>query len=167
VRVVAARHRERLIVESRQRCVTCSLDAPAGRVTLAVPATYMNESGAILPALLRRTSLGDLGRLVVAHDELDLEPGRLQLKLGGGLAGHNGLKSVAAVVGTTDFARLRIGIGKPPTKERGADWVTRPPTGARRDELREVVEAAADALELLIELGFDEAQRRVNAASRE
>ena len=92
----------------------------------------MNESGAALPPLLRRTSLEDLARLVVAHDELDLEPGRLQLKFGGGLAGHNGLRSIAQTLGTNDFSRLRIGIGKPPTKEQGADYVLKRPTGARK-----------------------------------
>jgi PTH1 family peptidyl-tRNA hydrolase len=167
VRLLAERHGQRLVAESRQRCVSCSFAAPVGRVTLAVPTTYMNESGSAMPNLLRRTSLGDLGALVVAHDELDLEPGRLQLKLGGGLAGHNGLRSIAQVLGSTDFARLRIGIGKPPTKQQGTDWVLRAPTGARRRALEEQVAAAADALESLCELGIAEAQRRINAAVRD
>ena len=127
----------------------------------------MNESGAAMPPLLRRTSLDSLDRLIIAHDELDLEPGRLQFKRGGGLAGHNGLRSIAGVVKSNDFIRLRIGIGKPPTKEQGADWVLRPPVGARRDELRAVVEGAADAIELLLATGFEDAQRQVNASSRE
>ena len=167
VRLVAQRHGQRMVVEGRQRCASCSLTTPAGRVTLAVPATFMNESGAALPPLLRRTSLVNLEHLIIAHDELDLEPGRLQLKRGGGLAGHNGLRSVAGVVQTNDFTRLRIGIGKPPTKEQGADWVLRPPVGARRDDLLAVVEGAADAIELLLTLGFEDAQRQVNASTRE
>ena len=124
----------------------------------------MNESGAALPPLLRRTSLEDLRHLVVAHDELDLEPGRLQLKLGGGLAGHNGLRSIAQTLGTTEFARLRIGIGKPPNKEHGADYVLQRPTGKRKAELAEHVALAADALETLLDYEFEEAQRRVNVA---
>ena len=127
-----------------------------------MPTTYVNESGAALKPLLRRTSLEDLSRLVVAHDELDLEPGRLQLKIGGGLAGHNGLRSIAAVLGSNDFARLRIGIGKPPSKEQGADWVLQRPTGARKQALASVVEAAANALELVLDLEFEDAQQRVN-----
>ncbi len=136
-------------------------------MTLAVPSTFMNESGAALPALLRRSSLASLARLVIVHDELDLEPGRLQYKLGGGLAGNNGLRSIASVIGTNEFARLRIGIGKPPTKEQGADWVLRPPTGQRQRDLRDVVASAADAIECLLDDGFDEAQRKINAASRD
>jgi peptidyl-tRNA hydrolase, PTH1 family len=167
VRLLAERHGQRLVAESRQRCVSCSFTAPVGRVTLAIPLTYMNESGAVLPALLRRTSLARMDQLVVAHDELDLDPGRLQLKLGGGLAGHNGLRSIAAVLKTNEFARLRIGIGKPSHKGSGVDWVTKPLSGARRAELDADVAAAADALELITQRGIDEAQRDVNASSRE
>ena len=167
VRLVATRLGATLKVESRQRCLSCTLETPQGRVTLAIPTTYMNESGAAVPPLLKRTSLDDFTHLVIAHDELDLEPGRLQLKMGGGLAGHNGLRSIVSSIGTDSFARLRIGVGKPPTKEQGADHVLKKLTGQRREALRAVVESAADALELVLELGFDDAQQRVNALGRE
>jgi PTH1 family peptidyl-tRNA hydrolase len=124
----------------------------------------MNESGAALPPLLRRTSIDDLANLLVVHDELDLEPGRLQLRLGGGLAGHNGLRSIAQTLGTQEFARLRIGIGKPRSKEQGADYVLRRPTGAQREAIAGDVVRAADAIETVLEYDFDEAQRRVNAS---
>ena len=164
VREVVARRKATLRLESRQRCLSASFSTPRGLVTLAVPTTYMNESGAALPPLLRRTSLADLTHLVIAHDELDLEPGRRQFKVGGGLAGHNGLRSIAATLGTQDFARLRIGIGKPPSKEQGADYVLRRPSGARRVAHEHDVVAAADAIELLLELDVDDAQQRINAA---
>jgi PTH1 family peptidyl-tRNA hydrolase len=106
--------------------------------------------------------LEDLTRLIIAHDELDLEPGRLQLKQGGGLAGHNGLRSIAQTLGTNEFARLRIGIGKPVRKEQGADYVLQRPTGARKLALAQDVANAADAIEMLLDDDFDEAQRRVN-----
>lgn len=162
VRLVADRRGVHLKLESRQRALSATVSSIHGPVTLAVPTTFMNESGAALVPLLRRTSLDELNHLVIAHDELDLEPGRLQLKLGGGLAGHNGLRSIASAIGTQDFARLRIGIGKPPTKELGADYVLRRPTGSRKLALARDVEAAADALEMLLDYDFDEAQRRVN-----
>ncbi len=162
VRLVARRRGATLSHERRQRCDAASIDSAQGLVTLAVPTTFMNESGAALTSLLRRTSLEDLTRLVVVHDELDLEPGRIQLKVGGGLAGHNGLRSIAKSLRTQDFARLRIGIGKPPTKEQGADYVLRRATGARREERDADVARAADALEAIMEHGFEEAQRRVN-----
>jgi PTH1 family peptidyl-tRNA hydrolase len=162
VRLVVERRGARLKLESRQRALSATVSTPRGLVTLAIPTTYMNESGAALKPLLRRTSLDDLTRLVVAHDELDLEPGRLQLKIGGGLAGHNGLRSLAAVLGTNDFARLRIGIGKPTSKEQGADWVLQRPTGARKAAHAALVEEAADALELVLDYEFEDAQQRVN-----
>jgi PTH1 family peptidyl-tRNA hydrolase len=102
--------------------------------------------------------------LVVVHDELDLEPGRLQLKFGGGLAGHNGLRSIAQTLSTQDFARLRVGIGKPPAKEQGADYVLRRPTGKSREAAQADVARAADAIETLLDYDFDEAQRRVNGS---
>ena len=164
VRLVALRRGLRFDLERRQRATTATVSTPRGPVTLAVPTTFMNESGAALPPLLRRTSLEDLSRLVIVHDELDLEPGRLQLKRGGGLAGNNGLKSIAQALGTNEFSRLRIGIGKPPSKEQGADYVLQRPTGARKVALSDQVERAADAIELLLDYEFDDAQGRVNGA---
>ncbi len=162
VRLVAERRGLRLTHESRQRALSATVSTERGPITLAVPTTFMNESGAALPPLLRRTSLEDLSRLVIAHDELDLEPGRLQFKFGGGLAGHNGLRSVAQTLGTNDFSRLRIGVGKPPSKEQGADYVLQRPTGARKLAAAEFVAAAADALEMLLDYEFEDAQQRVN-----
>jgi PTH1 family peptidyl-tRNA hydrolase len=164
VRLVAQRRGAQLSLERRQRAMSVTLSTPRGPVTLAVPTTFMNESGAALPPLLRRCSLENLSKLVVAHDELDLEPGRLQLKFGGGLAGHNGLRSIAQVLGTQDFARLRVGIGKPPSKEQGADYVLRRPTGKRREAHDVDVALAADAIETLLDYDFEEAQRRVNGS---
>ncbi len=162
VRLLAQRRGVSLSAQRRQRAQSASLHSTGGLVTLAVPVTYMNESGAALVPLLRRASLASPSQLVVVHDELDLEPGRVQLKMGGGLAGHNGLRSIARVIKSTDFARLRIGIGKPPSKDQGSDWVLSSLRGARRLERDENVSRAADVLEELIDLGFDEAQRRAN-----
>jgi PTH1 family peptidyl-tRNA hydrolase len=164
VRLVAERRGTTLSLERRQRALSATVQTPRGPVTLAVPTTFMNESGAAIAPLLRRTSLQDLSRLVIVHDELDLEPGRLQFKQGGGLAGHNGLRSVAQTLGTNDFARLRIGIGRPPSKERGADYVLKRPTGARRLAQADTIASAADAIEFLLDYDFDDAQRRVNGA---
>ena len=164
VRQLAQRRGVRLKIESRQRCLSATVSTERGPVTLAVPITFMNESGAAMTPLLRRNSLSDLTRLVIAHDELDLEPGRLQFKLGGGLAGHNGLRSIAQALGTQEFSRLRIGIGKPVNKEQGADYVLSRPTGARKVALTKTIADAADALEIVLDYDFEEAQRRINAA---
>lgn len=163
VRMLAARRGARLVLERRQRALMTTIATASGPVTLAVPTTYMNESGAAVPLLLTRTSIGDLARLIVAHDDLDLEPGRLQLRFGGGLAGHNGLRSIAQVLATHDFGRLRIGIGRPANKEQVTDYVLGRPTGARKAALEADVAGAADALEILVDLDFDAAQRQINA----
>lgn len=162
VRELAQRRNASFSIERRQRASAATISTKHGPVTLAVPTTFMNESGAAILPLLKRTSLTNLANLVVAHDELDLEPERLQLKFGGGLAGHNGLRSIAKVLGTQDFSRLRIGIGKPERKEMVTDWVLKRPTGARKEALARDVQRAADALELLIDQGLESAQRTVN-----
>lgn len=167
VRLVVARRGATLQLEKRQRALMATIASPHGPVTLAVPTTFMNESGAALPPLMTRTSVEDAQKVVIAHDELDFEPGRLQLKVGGGLAGHNGLRSIAATLHTQEFARLRIGIGKPPRKEQGADYVLRRLTGVARDELQRDVAAAADAIDSILDLGLEEAQRRINAGTRD
>lgn len=162
VRLLCERRGARLTIESRQRALSATIRTEQGEVTLAVPTTFMNESGAAVKPLLRRTSLVDLRHLIIAHDELDLEPGRLQFKFAGGLAGHNGLRSIASTLDTQEFSRLRIGIGKPHTKEQGANYVLARPTGARKLALADNVAAAADALEMLLDDDFENAQRRVN-----
>ena len=164
VRLLAQRRGARLVLERRQRALSATIPTPRGPVTLAVPTTYMNESGAALPLLLTRTSLAELSRLIVAHDDLDLEPGRLQLRQGGGLAGHNGLRSIAQVLGSQDFGRLRIGIGRPAHKDQVTDYVLKRPSGARKAALELDVARAADALEVLVDADFEAAQRQINVA---
>jgi PTH1 family peptidyl-tRNA hydrolase len=124
----------------------------------------MNESGAAVVPLVRRSGLEDLTHLVIVHDELDLEPGRLQLKVGGGLAGHNGLRSVAGALGTKEFTRLRLGIGKPPSKDRGADWVLSRPGAAARAELDRVIATAVEALEQVVHEGIEVVATRLNGS---
>ena len=110
----------------------------------------MNRSGESVRPLVRRYGIEDITRLVVVHDELDLEPGRFKVKEGGGLAGHNGLKSIRDHLHTTDFLRFRIGVGRPPERVRGADWVLKRPGRQDRDTLDHVVINATDAAEALL-----------------
>lgn len=132
------------------------------RVALAIPTTYMNESGQAAGPLVRRFGIEDCEQLVIVHDELDLDPGRVRIKVGGGLAGHNGLRSIKAHLKTTDFVRIRIGVGKPPTKERGADHVLRRPSKAVREELDQSVQIAADAVEAILADGPEAAMNAIN-----
>ena len=132
------------------------------RLALAFPQTYVNESGTAVLPLVRRVGIDDLAKLVIVHDELDLPVGRLQVKAGGGLAGHNGLRSIKAQLHSDAFTRIRIGIGKPPSKERGADHVLRAASRSERTELAVVIEEAADAVECILGEGVVAAQNRFN-----
>ncbi len=133
------------------------------RLALAVPTTYMNDSGQAVAPLVRRHGIDDLARLVIVHDELDLPAGRLQVKAGGGLAGHNGLRSIKAHLHDDAFTRVRIGIGKPPGgRDRGVDHVLRAPGRRERTELDVSIALAADAVELILADGVVEAQNRFN-----
>ncbi len=132
------------------------------RTLLAVPTTFMNESGRAAGALWRRHPV-EIERLIVVHDELDLEEGRIRVKRGGGLAGHNGLRSLAQHLKTQDFLRVRIGVGKPPGgKEQGAKHVLTPVTGPSREELLIAITHAADAVSDILTRGVDEAMREFN-----
>lgn len=133
------------------------------RVVLAFPLTYMNESGRAVRALLRRYRIEDPGHLVVVHDELDLPPTTVRVKAGGGLAGHNGLRSIVQHVGTQDFVRVRIGVGKPLSKEHGANHVLSRVPSRIREQFDVAVQEAADAVEMIVAEGPDAAMRTYNA----
>lgn len=166
VALLADRHGGRLRPEKGLQARTCEVRLGDDRVLLAVPLTYMNDSGAAVAPLLRRAGL-DLAetaaRLVVVHDELDLPPGRVKLKAGGGNAGHNGLKSIEQHLHTSDYLRVRIGIGKPPGRQPGADFVLKRPGKAERELLAISVEQAADAVEAVLVGGTEVAMNRINA----
>ncbi|HZI45754.1 MAG TPA: aminoacyl-tRNA hydrolase, partial [Ilumatobacter sp.] len=122
VRLLAERH-DAPLKAGRDNALVGEARFAAGadveRVVLAFPITYMNESGQAVGALARRYKIEEPGKIIVVHDELDLDPGVLRLKAGGGLAGHNGLRSITQHLKTQDFLRVRIGVGKPPHKDRG------------------------------------------------
>jgi PTH1 family peptidyl-tRNA hydrolase len=122
----------------------------------------MNLSGEAVAPLVRRYCTDDVSRLVVVHDELDLPPGRIKVKVGGGLAGHNGLKSIKAHLHSDAFVRIRIGVGKPPGRQSGADYVLRRPGKADRVELDVAVAEAADAIETILTDGPERAMNRFN-----
>jgi PTH1 family peptidyl-tRNA hydrolase len=131
-------------------------------VVLAKPRTYMNESGRQVGPLAKFYSVAPAD-VIIVHDELDIDFGRIRLKFGGGVAGHNGLRSVSSALGTNDFQRVRIGVGRPPGRKSGATFVLENFTAAERSEVPTICEQAADATELLIELGLEPAQNTVHA----
>jgi peptidyl-tRNA hydrolase, PTH1 family len=131
------------------------------RLALLKPETFMNDSGRSVQAAMKFFKL-DPDAVLVVHDEIDLPPARLQARLGGGTAGHNGLRSVAAHLGTPDFLRLRVGVGRPARGDRRkpGDYVLS--DFEPHDDAERLVEAAADAVELLDAEGLEAAQRAVN-----
>ena len=131
------------------------------RLALLKPETYMNESGRSLAAAARFFKV-DPAALVVVHDDVDLEAGRLQARLGGGLAGHNGLRSIAQALGSQDFLRLRIGVGRPGRGDPRpvADYVLSP--FEPDEDVDELVSRSADAVEMLAREGLERTQSRYN-----
>src|SRR3954470_5304559 len=131
------------------------------RLALLKPETYMNVSGKSISAAGRFFKV-EPGSLLVVHDDVDLEAGRLQARAGGGLAGHNGLRSIASALGTQDFLRLRIGVGRPGRGDRRpvADYVLS--AFAPEDDPEALVGRAADAVESLVRDGLDATQQRFN-----
>ena len=162
VDLLARRHGASLKA-GKERSLVAEVRVGTSRVALAEPTTYMNLSGEAVAPLVRRFGIEDPARLVVVHDELDLPLGRMKVKVGGGLAGHNGLRSIKAHLHTADFVRVRIGVGKPPTKEQGADHVLKRVSTSERAELDIVVEEAADAVEAILAVGVEAAMNQVNA----
>jgi len=131
------------------------------RLALLEPETYMNESGRSVAAAARFFKV-DPDRLLVVHDDVDLEPGRLQARAGGGLAGHNGLRSLVQALGTQDFVRLRIGVGRPGRGDRRdlADYVLA--DFEPHEDAEALVSRAAEAVETLDAEGLEVTQRRFN-----
>ncbi len=163
--LLAERHGQKLRPEKGTRSIVAQFRLPTGLVVVAVPQTYMNESGLAVSALVRRYGLDDLARLVVVHDELDLPSGRVKVKVGGGTAGNNGLKSIHAHLHDPGYVRVRIGIGKPPGRQPGADYVLHRPGKAERETLDVAVAVAADAVEVIAADSADAAMLRFNTES--
>ena len=161
VDLLAGRHGGRLKA-GKERALVDEVRIDGQRIALAEPTTYMNLSGESVTQLVRRYGVDDPERLVIVQDELDLPTGAVRVKLGGGLAGHNGLRSIKAHLHTDAFVRVRIGVGKPPTKEQGADHVLKKVSKTDRELLAVAVEVAADAVEHIVADGPEAAMNRVN-----
>jgi PTH1 family peptidyl-tRNA hydrolase len=130
-------------------------------VVLAVPTTYVNDSGRPAARLVRKQGIKP-DQLLVVQDELDLQPGVVRLKAGGGTAGHNGLRSIEASLRSRDFLRLRIGVGKPPSKEEGADHVLSKLSPHDRELIDGAIDRGIEALHVLVRDGLDAAMNRLH-----
>jgi PTH1 family peptidyl-tRNA hydrolase len=165
VALLADRHGGSFKRSKLEQSLVADVRVGAQKLILAFPQTYMNDSGQAVRALVRHHHIEDLTDLVVVHDELDLPIGRMKVKEGGGLAGHNGLRSIVQHLKDDAFLRVRIGVGKPRSKEHGANHVLSPPTKRERQELDVVVQEAADAVELISSDGIAVAMNRYNTVA--
>ncbi|HVT76535.1 MAG TPA: aminoacyl-tRNA hydrolase [Acidimicrobiales bacterium] len=164
VALLAQRHHEKLKRDNKHRSLTASIRIGDDRVVLAFPQTYMNDSGIAVQSLAAYHDVA-VDHVVIVHDELDIEVGRIKLKEGGGLAGNNGLRSIKAHLKTDAFLRVRIGIGKPPGKAHGALHVLNRPTKKEAELLGVTIEEAADAVEMIVTRGIGPAMNVYNTKS--
>jgi PTH1 family peptidyl-tRNA hydrolase len=135
---------------------------PGHRVVLAKPMSYMNNSGAPV-AVLRDFFKIPVERVIVVHDELDIPYGALRLKRGGGDNGHNGLRSISRLLGSPEYLRVRIGIGRPPGRQDPADYVLKDFSSAEKKDLDFLVDRAADAAEALLSADLPVVQNTYHA----
>jgi PTH1 family peptidyl-tRNA hydrolase len=160
VEVLAGRHGAKL-KKGKERALVDEVRIHGKRVALAIPLTYMNDSGESVRLLVRRYGV-EPDRVVIVHDELDLPVATLRVKAGGGLAGHNGLRSIKSHLHSDEFLRVRIGVDKPESKERGADHVLNRFGKRERAEVDVTIAQAADAVEMIATDGVDEAMNTFN-----
>lgn len=132
------------------------------RVVLLKPATFMNRSGQAVGSLARYFKIRP-EEILVVHDELDFEAGRIKLKAGGGHAGHNGLKDIVSHLGSKEFCRLRIGIGAPPENQSVSDYVLSDPSKADKGKIDSAIQAGYDVLGLLVEGNLNKAMNQLHA----
>jgi peptidyl-tRNA hydrolase, PTH1 family len=162
VRAFARREHAALSRNKRVRCEIAEATIGGRRFVLAIPTSYMNTSGGPVQQAAAWYKVAP-ERIVVCHDDLDLEVGRLRLKQGGGHGGHNGLKDLDRALGSRDYHRVRIGVGRPPGRMPGRDHVLRRFPPAERETIDVVVEEAVDAIVLLASDGLEPAQNRYHA----
>jgi len=162
--MVVARLAERAgakLKRSRNRAQVAEIRDGDERIVLARPTSYVNESGG--PAsLLARWYKTPLERIIVVHDEIDLAAGKLQIRRGGGTAGHNGVKDIVKALGSPEFLRVRIGVGRPPGRQDPADYVLEPVPKRQAEDFAVLLERAADATMDLVHLPLERAQDRHN-----
>jgi len=138
------------------------INRPDGPLWLLEPMTFMNLSGKSVAALARFFKIAP-GEILVAHDELDLLPGHVKMKLGGSHAGHNGLKDIHAQLGTDDFWRLRLGIGHPGVKAEVVNYVLRKPPAAEREAIDKAIEQSLQGLDLMLAGDMERAMMKIHA----
>lgn len=159
---LADRHGSSFSLNSRMKAEVASFRRPEAKYIVVKPTTFMNLSGEAVGALAKFHKIQPAD-IIVVHDEIDLDPSRIRVKLGGGDNGHNGLKSIRAHLGTGDFHRVRVGVGRPPGRQPSADWVLAKMRPKELAEMRVDAAVAADAVECLVANGLTATQNQFNS----
>ena len=159
---VARKLNASLVADRSYHGLVARVNRPAGPLWLLEPQTYMNLSGKSVAALARFFKIAP-DEILVAHDELDIPPGALKMKLGGGHAGHNGLRDIHAQLGTADYWRLRLGIGHPGVKAEVVNYVLRKPSPEHREAIQQCIARSLDALPLLLDGEMERAMMKLHA----
>ncbi|WP_040164856.1 aminoacyl-tRNA hydrolase [Microbacterium gorillae] len=160
---LAERRRERFAAhKAGARVAETWLRPGADKLILAKPNSFMNVSGGPVSSLAKFYRI-EPEHIIVVHDELDIPFDTIKLKTGGGHGGHNGIRDVAKALGTPDFPRVRVGIGRPPGRQDPADWVLAPFAASQRDALGVLLGDGADAVEAIVADGLTAAQQRFHA----
>jgi PTH1 family peptidyl-tRNA hydrolase len=149
--------------KSKELAVSAEVRDAEGSLVLAIPQMYMNESGLAVRRLMHRYNIEDFNNLIVIHDELDLPTGIIKIKIDGGLAGHNGLKSIESHLHTRDFARIRIGSGPVNDGVKGRDYVLSRPSKEEKYKLDQAISNSAEAIEFILSKGYAAAMNKFNA----
>ena len=160
IEILAKRHSAKLR-KGKERAVVDEVRVGELRVAMAIPQTYMNDSGDAVRLLAHRYGVAT-EQIIVLHDELDLPVSAMRIKEGGGLAGHNGLRSIKSHLHSDEFLRVRIGVGKPTSSAQGADHVLDRFSKRDRTQIDVTLELAADAVEAIIADGVEAAMNRFN-----
>ena len=159
---VARKLKAHLVPERTYFGLVARVNRPEGPIWLLEPMTYMNLSGKAVAALARFYKIAP-NEVLVAHDELDIPPGQVKMKLGGSHAGHNGLKDIHAQLGSPDYWRLRIGIGHPGVKAEVVNYVLKKPSPEHREAIEKSIEQSIGALDLMLDGDMEKAMMKVHA----
>lgn len=160
---LAQQNHQQFRTESRHHGSVCKLNIQGEEVRLLKPATYMNRSGQSVSSLANYFRI-DPDQILVAHDELDLDPGQIRLKIGGGHAGHNGLRDIMSALGSRDFPRLRIGIDHPNDRGEVVNYVLGRPSKADRDAINTAIDSAIDCLGEVVKGNLQKAMNRLHSS---
>jgi len=149
--------------KSKYNALISGVNLDGQKIVFAFPTTFMNESGLAVRKLVDTFGVVEPANVIIIHDELDLAVGVVKVKLGGGLAGHNGLKSVKQYLSTSDFVRVRVGIDRPTGSRSVSDYVLSKPAKSELEQNSLAIDKAADAVEMIIRSGVDKTMALVNA----